>query len=40
VNVQVMGELTGPHWEMTFREQVDEGQHRPSSGVRGLTVGG
>lgn len=28
------GELTGPHWEMTFREQMDGGQHRPPSGVR------
>src|SRR5207237_5867026 len=29
------GELTGPHWEMTFSTQVDGGQHRPPSGVRG-----
>jgi hypothetical protein len=29
------GELTGPHWEMTFREQADGGQHQPPSGVLG-----
>jgi len=30
----IEGELTGPHWEMTFREQAEGGQHRPPSGVR------
>jgi hypothetical protein len=29
------GELTGPHWELTFRDQVDGGKHRPPSGDPG-----
>jgi hypothetical protein len=31
----IEGEMTGPHWEMIFREQADGGQHRPPPGVRG-----
>jgi len=27
------GEITVPHWEMTFRGQMDGGQHRPPPGV-------